>query len=145
MTVNRGSESGGRSRIRIGAEHIPREETVPGVLVDHTDGQAKFRIRPRRALLDEQLGAVERLQEVLMQQVELRGLHGPVHRAPRDLVFARGLLHQEPIIRGAPGVLTGQAGQRAPLRDQTLAALHSFFIKRRFAEVPSKPGAGDDV
>jgi len=42
-------------------------------------------------------------------------------------------------------VLTGQAGQRATFRDQALAALHRFFIKRRFTEIPSKPGAGDDV
>ena len=80
-----------------------------------------------------------------MQQVELRGLHGLVHRAPRDLVFARRLLHQEPIVGRAPGVLAGEARQRAPFGDQTFAALHRFFIKRRFAEVPAKPGAGDDV
>ena len=75
-----------------------------------------------------------------MQQVELRGLHGPVHRPPRDLVFARRLPHQEPIIRGAPGVLTGQAGQGPTFCDQAFAALHGFFVERRFAEVPVEAG-----
>ena len=56
-----------------------------------------------------------------------------------------GSLHQEPIVRGASGVLTGQAGQRATFGDQALAALHSFFIERRVTEVRSKPGARDDV
>ena len=94
-------------------EKLAHKQVVPGILVDHLDGQLVFRIGAAEQVLTRRFLCPQVLQHPLVERVELLGRKGEIHRTPVHLVFGDGVLHRELILGRAAGALAGFGNQRA--------------------------------
>jgi hypothetical protein len=100
-----------------------------------------FDRRRHSVLTNNSLPASEAMNS--MQDVEVRRLHRPVHLAPRDQRFARRFADGELVVRGAAGVLSGSARQRAFGRDHGLVTPDRLLIERGRGEGSIEHGPSD--
>jgi hypothetical protein len=71
-----------------------------------------------------------------MQEVEVRGVHGSVHLAPRDVSLGRRLPNDKFIVRRATCVLAGATSQGATVREHTFLPAQRFFVKSGRRQIP---------
>ncbi len=132
-----------RKRRGIEDEQVAREEVVPGVFVDHPNGETIFRVGAGEAIQDVEPLAGQRTEQIAVKGVEMRRLHRPVDRAPGDVGLARRLAHDELVVRRAAGVLARAASQRTVLGEDRLLPSKRLFVQRGSRQVPFD-GSGFD-
>src|SRR5262249_14408436 len=77
-----------------------------------------------------------------MELVEVLRRHADVDLTPVDGAFGRGVADDELVVRGAAGVVTGEADERAVLGELAVAVLQRMFDEFGGAEVPEDVAAG---
>ncbi len=110
-------------------EQVAHEQVLPRELVNESDRQSILGIRARVKVLDEQLLALQVRDDVLAQQVELRGRNRLVDLAPPDVAFAGGFLDGELVVRRAAGVRAGAANERPFLRKLAFLPANGMFVE----------------
>ena len=111
-------------------KQLPHKKVVPGVFVDHLDGQRVLRIGAAKQVLDKKLFALQIVEHALIKRVELIGREGLVGGAPRDFVFGDGVLDGELVFGRTAGALAGLGHQRAARRQFGLTAAKRGFHQR---------------
>jgi hypothetical protein len=107
------------------AEHVAREQGVPGGLGDDPHPALVLRIGADVQVLHEQLALCRVRPGLGPQAARVPRFDRPVDLAPVDAVVHAGLVDDEAVVRGAPGVGPGRGEQRA-IRDS-----HAFAPGKR--------------
>ena len=125
----------GEVRRRRHDEQIADEQVLPRELMDEANRQAIFRIGARVEVLHEELLALQVVDDVAPEDVEVRKLDWLVDLAPPDLRFARGFLHHELVVRRAAGMRAGPADERPLLREQAFLPANGMLVERSRGQV----------
>ena len=79
-------------------EEVLGKQAVPRLFGDDAHAQAITRVRPRIAILDEELASLDVVGHPPMERIEELRLDRPVHFAPPHFVLARRLAHDEFVV-----------------------------------------------
>src|SRR5204863_310937 len=109
---------------------------VPGVLGNDPDGEPILRVGAGKGVEDEEFLALQRGDEIAMEDVPMRLVHRLVDLAPGDVRLARRLTYEEFVVRRAARVLSGAARHRAAGRDESFLTANRLLVQRRTRQVP---------
>jgi len=118
-------------------EHVAGEGVVPGVVVDHTDGQRFTEIGTAVQILNEQGGLLtEEVNHFCSHALEGGFVGGDVDIAPVDVAGNAGFVHDVLVVGRTTGALTGFGHQGAVGAEHAFTALHRHGDEVGGFEVP---------
>jgi hypothetical protein len=109
---------------------------VRGAFGDDADRQAILLVGAGVAFLDEDVLALQIGEEARLEPIEFLRRKRSVHLAPPNLVFARGLAHEELVVRRATRVLAGANNERTKVAQHPFIAPDRFLVERGRGKVP---------
>ncbi len=102
-------------------EQLPHEQVVPGIFVDHLDGELVLRIGATEQVLNEELFVLQVVEHALVKCIELFRRKWLVDWAPGDFACGDGVLDGVLVFRRTASALPGLCHQRAAGRQLGLA------------------------
>ena len=130
--------------VGFGDEQVTGEQRVPSLLGHHPHRQAVGGVRPRVAVLHEQIPAAQMFDDGLVDGVEPVGIDRTVDVTPRDPGRARRLVHEESIAGRPPRVGAGAKDERPGRGHRSLPARHHFLVERSRRQIPEYRCRVDD-
>src|SRR5271165_5866543 len=116
-------------------EQLPHKQVVPGILVDHLNGELILRVGATKEVLNKQLLVLQVVEDTLIESVELFRWERLVYGAPRDLVLRDRVLHRELVFGRTAGAFAGFSDQRAARCKYGFAATQCRFHQLRGRQV----------
>jgi hypothetical protein len=130
----------GRCRVRIAEgtrlEHRASEEAVPGSFGHDAHGQFVAGIGAGAAILHEHIVVVKVVAEVALERAERVLADGTVDGPPPDAIPRAGVVHDELVVRGTPGMRRRAGDKSAGGRECRFLAPKGFFVERCGSQVP---------
>jgi hypothetical protein len=111
-------------------EYIAGKQVVPCGFGYDSDGQTVSGIGSSKAVLHEQIFALQVGQQTAMKKVELIWFQWTVHFSPPDFVDAGWFTHNKLVIGRAAGMLARAHDQRAEMRQAPLSPPDGLFYQR---------------
>ncbi len=123
-------------RIQLADKHGAGEQRGPSPLADHANRNAILFVRPRVAVLNENILSLQIRAEPVLEGVKFRGIERAIDLAPGNVVFAGRFAHEKAILRQAPGVLARAHNQWAEMTQRSFIAANGLFVERGRGQIP---------
>ena len=125
-------------------EHVVGEEVVPRALGDHAHVDPVAPVRSRPGVANVQIVPVQPPDDLGLEAGVVLFADGDVDVSPVDDAGRAGLVHDEAVVGGAPGVGRGVGDESAPVGEPAGPQPKRLFVELRGREIPAHAPPGGE-